>query len=1048
MTETPPPNAEPNEVAKPSTADPDSGVLNLLTRRRFVLLMVLFAVILGLLAWFTMPREEDPRLPERMALLVIPWPGADALRIEQQVLEPLQEELAEVETLKEVETTARTDVLIVNLSLKDSIGEDGVDREWDEVEDAIARARMEFPDGVLEPDLDRHILDTHTIVLAITGSADRLELLETARRLETTLLRYADVKSVDIVGHPGEQITVALDDSTARRLGLAPAQLAQGLAQRNVTTPGGTIDVGDRSAAIRPLAEFRTLEELRATPVPLPSGAAVRLGDIARVERTPEEPAPERMRLDGESAVALGIVPMPGLDLAAFGRAMRERFDALRADAAPLTLTAITYQPERVEARLADLGQSLLLGMVIVAGVLFLAMGPRLGVVVASIVPLVALASLGAFAMAGGVLHQISIAAFIIALGMLVDNAIVVAENVQWRIDRGTSRSRAAREAVAELVLPLGAATGTTLAAFLPMLLASGITADFTRALPQVIMLTLGLSYLFAIAVTPAACAMLLKRRTPDGDDADAPQRTSVFSVPGRMLSRLAIDRPWVILLVAFLAVGTAGVSMRFLDQQFFPSTDRNQLLVDLTLPEGTPLERTDAVAREVERLVAGSDGVVSVAAFVGRGAPRFYYNVMQRPSEPNLAQLLVTTESVDAVGPLMSHLRRVVPGIAPEAELLTRRIEQGPPTPAPVEIRLTGDDLDALYDATQIVLREVRAAPGTADVRHTQSLGAPTVITPTNDAAAARVGVSRSDVALALLGRTRGLPVGQFRGLDEPLPIVVRSRPGSHFPVADLPTIDVLASGAGQLPPGSRSPQPRFGRIAPTVPLSQVADVGVEWLPAAIHRRNGVRTVSVLAETLPGTTFSAALADIAPRLAGLDLPGGVDWEIGGSAEEAGDAQTGQLLLLPFGLLLIVLILLIEFNSYRRVALVLMTIPLAATGVVPGLLLMDLPFGFMALLGTIALIGVVVNNAIVLIDVIELRRAEGRSVADGIAAAVRERTRPIILTTVTTVAGLLPLALSGSTLWPPLAWAMISGLLASTFLTLLALPAAYRLLFR
>jgi len=683
----------------------------------------------------------------------------------------------------------------------------------------------------------------------------------------------------------------------------------------------------------------------------------------------------------------------------------------------------IIYQPARVEARLDNLSRSLVLGMLVVAGVLVLAMGLRLGFVVASVVPLVALSALAIYAMGGGILHQMSIAALVIALGMLVDNAVVVAEGVQWRIDRGEPRAEAAVGAVRELAVPLAGATLTTIAAFLPMWMATGATADFTRAIPVVIILTLTLSYLFALLVTPALSRSVLRPRAAN------PRRGRM----ARFLGHLAVERPGRVLLAALLIVGLSVFGAGFMRQQFFPNSDREQLVVELKLPEGTHLETTDALASAVERTLLERAEVTGVATFVGRGTPKFYYNLPNIPWSPHMAQMVVETTGIDQLDPLMVWLRRYAEEALPQVELVARKLEQGPPVVAPVELRLYGQDLGALHAAAEQVLAEVRATPGSEDVRHTLSVGTPVLELAIDDAAASRRGLARADVATALYGRTRGLPAGVYRGEDrigdDLVPVLVRSSAGEYLPLGDLPQINVAAPGG----------EP--------VPLAQVATTELEWRPAKIFHRQRQRVAQVLSELAPGATYSDVLRDLEPRLAQLTLPPGVRLEVGGAAESSGQANSAMLGALPIGVLLLLGVLMAEFRSFRRVGIILSTVPLAAAGVVPGLLLSGEPFGFMSLLGVVALVGVVVNNAIVLLEVVEARRAEGAEVSQALRDAVERRLRPILLATATTVAGLLPLAFSGSTMWPPMAWALISGLLASTFLTLLVVPALYRLLF-
>jgi multidrug efflux pump subunit AcrB/outer membrane protein TolC len=997
-----------------------SGLIEtLLGRARLVVTITVLLALTGLAAWLTMPREEDPQFPERNGLILVHFPGADAEVIERLLINPIEEHLAEVQEIFEVYSTSRPGIGIVRAELRDQVYD--TDSVWDDVEDKLAAAAREFPAGASAPSLDSDLVSQEAVILAISGSGDPLELVAAAERLKLRLLRLANVKQVKVIGDPGEQITIEYDDGTARRLGVDPRLLAAQLGTRMQVLPGGTLRLGDRAASLRPQTDLGSIAEIEATPITLPNGANVPLGALARVRHGAAEPPAEVMRVHGETVVALGVIPRDGIDRVAFGEQIRTQVEKLAPSIAPLQLEEVLFQPDLVDQRLTQLSRSLLIGICIVAAVLFLAMGLRLGLLVAVVVPLVTFSSVAVYAIGGGILHQISISALVLALGMLVDNAIVMVEAIQGRLDAGVPMREAMAASVRELAAPLGSATGTTLAAFVPMLIAKGNTADFTRSIPVVIMLTLTVSYLFAVLVTPVLARVVLR---PRPGAATAPHRVA------DRISRVSSERPMVVLGLLLVVVAVSGASAGLVKKQFFPAADRTTVIAELELPEGTHIDRTLEVVENLERELLGHDEVAGVTSYVGRAAPHFYYNLLARPNAPHTADLVIETHELEQVVPMMAHVRKLVGETAPEAQVVAKRLEQGPPIASPVEVRVSGDSLEELELAADRVLAAVRAIPGTSDVRHDLGLGMPTVRFEIDDAAAANYGLDRTDVALALLGRTRGLVAGQYRAGDDPVAVVVRSAAGEELPVNDLQALDV-----GE--PGGRP-----------VPLGELARIDPEWRPAAIYHRNGQRVVTVSSQLADGATSAEVLARFAEISPDLDLPEGITLELGGEAAESGQANAAILGAVPIGVMLLLFFLLVEFDSIRRVGIVLVTVPLAAAGVFPGLLLAGQPFGFMAMLGVIALVGIVVNNAIVLLDVIEREREAGAGINDALREATRRRLRPILLTMATTVAGLFPLAISPTTLWPPLAWAMISGLIASTGLTLFAVPALYRVLFR
>ncbi|MEM6296609.1 MAG: efflux RND transporter permease subunit [Myxococcota bacterium] len=983
-------------------------------RPRLTVAIALLLSFIGVAAWFLMPREEDPQLSPRFGLVVAAYPGADAETVERLVAEPLEEELSEVESVKTIESTIRSGVVVTSVELRDDVT--AFSESWADVQDALDDATAAFPPDVLSPTLNRHLNETEGVVYAVTGSDDPLVLSDAADALRDRMLSESDVARVQIAGDPQEQITVEWTEAHRETYGLTVAQLAGMLRGRNVTTPAGSIEVDARALDIRPHADFRTVAEIESTPVILPDGTGVRLGDITSVRAMAADPSPERARYQGDAAVLVGVVPRAGLDVVTFGKRLRVVADDYRAEHPDVVLTEVAFQPDQVEARLDGLSSSLLLGIGIVAIVLIVTMGIRLGLVVALAVPLVTFAAVALYAAGGGVLHQIAIAALVIALGLLVDNAIVVAEAIQRRLDEGVERKAAVRASVRELAIPLASATVTTFASFVPMLLSEGSSADFTRAIPLVVILTLGASYFYALVVTPLLAGRVLAPRPRTGATWLTRLATSIGSFSGR--------RPWLTLVLASLVLVPEVIAAQNVSFSFFPSSDRAQMVVQIEMPEGTRLGETDAVATRIEEALLQDDEVNAVTTVVGRGAPQFYYNLSRSPSSPHVAEIIVSADDADAVGRIADRVRALASTAAPDALVLPRRLEQGPPVDAPVEIRLRGDDLAQLAAAAETVRGVLRDTAGTRDVRTNGGLGVPVLNLEVDDAHAARFGFDRQGLSLAVLSQTRGIPAGTFRGGDDPVPVLVR---GAQGPRTDWEALSSKTVGAA--------------------PLLEVSRASVDMKPAVIRHRDRTRVMSVLAEVQPGTTYATVLDDAMPALEALDLEG-VDWELGGSAESSGDANGGIGAKAPIGFFLLIAVLLAEFNSFRRVGIVLATAPLAAMGIWPGLALAGLPFGFVALLGAIALIGIVVNAAIVLIDLADRRRAEGVPVVDAVRDAVALRARPILLTTLTTVAGLLPLGFSSSTLWPPMAWAMISGLLIATVLSLFVVPALYRVLVR
>ncbi|MDT0618962.1 efflux RND transporter permease subunit [Salinisphaera sp. P385] len=993
----------------------------LLANERLIFTLVAVLALAGLAAYLTMDRQEDPAFPYRAGLITVAFPGADPGRIERLVLEPIEEELAGVEEIDHTESTARQGVAIVRIELQAWVYD--TDSAWDRVRVALDSARRDFPDGVAEPALEDRIVTASTAVLAVTGSDDPLALADAAERLKSQLLDMPGVSSIRLIGDPEEQITIALSDAALLRSGLTPNQLLTQLQSSNAIIPGGSLRLSGRSLTLRPQTDYASLSEIRDTPITLAGGNVVPLGTIAEVVRGEQEPPEARVRFDGKRAVGLDIkAERNRTNVVKFGQALRAEVDELRPAFAPLEIREMFYQPTYTESRLDNLVGSLLLAVLIIVGVLFLGMGLRVGLLVATLLPLVTLCALGIYAMGGGVLHQIAIIGMVIALGILVDNAIVMTENIQHHLNRGASRASAAAQSVRELGGPLFAATGTTLAAFVPMALSEGNTGDFIRAMPILIMLSLVVSYVFAITLTPVTARRFLRRQSADKETNAPIMRLA------EQLSRISTARPWWMAAGGALVVAAAFASGGMLDQQFFPNADRNQVLIDLTLPEGTHLTRTREVAARMERDLRQREDVHVVHSFVGFAGPTFYYNLQRSPSAPQRARLVAETDGLTANQAVIDWARTYGRESLPGVDVVPSILRQGPPVASPIEIRVFNPDPDQLAAATEQVFAAVLGVSGARDVRQDLGTGAPGIVFDVHDQVARRLGISRVDIAQALQGRSLGINVGQYRAGEDPVPIQLRSPQGQLFPLPELETINVYT-------PDGRA-----------VPLAQVASARLAMQPGAVRHYNQHRVARVYSELAEGFVFSEVVAPVQASIADLDLPPGTRIEFGGEAEASRDANSALLQAAPLGVGLLLFFLLLQFNSFRRMGLVLLTIPFAVAGVIPGLLLLGIPFGFQPLQGIIALVGIVVNNAIVLIDVIDQRLAQGEDITTAVRDAVRRRTRPILLTTATTIAGLLPLALSDTTLWPPMAWTIITGLIASTLLTLLVMPALCLLL--
>jgi multidrug efflux pump subunit AcrB len=765
----------------------------------------------------------------------------------------------------------------------------------------------------------------------------------------------------------------------------------------------------------------------------------VALGDIAEVRRGYIDPPEARMFTGGVPSLALAVSLREGGDISRLGAQVRELLSRLRG-AYPIGIDfrVLNFQPRTVDTKVHDFVVNLLESVGIVLLVMLVMLGLRTGLVVASLIPTTMILSFLVMSMLDIGLDQMSLASLIIALGMLVDNAIVMSESIMVHMAAGVAAKEAAQRSARELRIPLLTSSLTTSAAFLPIYLARSSTGEYTAPLFKVVTIALLCSWVLALTVTPLLAVTFLKvRSSPEKGAYDTP-----FYRRYRGLLLSGLRRPWlslagvgVLLLVAFWGLG----QLPFI---FFPPSDKSTFTVALEMPLGTSIERTEEVARAVDAHIAGAlrvsdeggEGVTSWGTWVGEGAPKFELAYNPEPPSPNYAFLLVNATSRETVLELIPDLEAFCRETFPDLEVTAHPLGTGPPVEVPIEVRLSGEDTERLFQLVDRVRSELRSIPGTRTVRDNWGLRTKKLVVRIDEARALRAGVTNEDVAVSLQAVLSGIETTQFREADEVIPVTLRSVVADRQDLGKLETLNVYSQATGR-----------------SVPLKQVADVEIAWEPSRIYRRDRTRTVTVESDVQAGTTAESVIARLRPWLeedsAGWEL--GDRWELGGESETSTKANESIVVNLPLVGLIILMLLVWQFNSLVKPAIILLTIPLSLIGVSFGLLVTGQYMGFMPFLGVISLAGIVINNAIVLIDRIDIEIGEnGLQPPRAVIEAAQRRLRPILLTTATTVGGLLPLWLGGGPLWEAMAVAIIFGLLFATALTLGVVPILYSLFYR
>ena len=980
--------------------------------------MAVFASIalslLGLLAYFTMPREEDPRIKRRSAIFSVVAPGSSPEKINRLYVQPIERHLLRVSELKEIISESRLNVAVFDLQLRDDVQK--LDFAWREVERAIAKAQEELPPGTPQVVLDFSVLDVDSIVLALTGGESVLSLSESARDLRDRLLSLPEVSNVRLYGDPGQEVSIRVNESKMFSRGLSIPQVLSAIQQNNAATSAGYFVQGSDRLVLQQDNDAGTIDHFKNIQLSAPGLDLFRLSEIAKIEKSISDPPSNLFRWNGKPAVGVGIILREGLNVESAGRQVSQALEQLKSSLPKnVNLETVAYQPSRTGARLYDLLMSLLQGIALIGIFLLPTIGSRMAAVVTISVPIITLISLFVFFLTGGFLHQISIAAFVISIGQFIDNIIVIVDSVQKRVDEGLSQAEAALLTSRQMRSPMLFATLTAICGFIPMLSAQGPTADFTFSIPLIAVISLGVSYLVAIGTIPAMAAKFIQPRREAN-------HSMSFKIEKLFLRILSFEPKIIFLAISILAALSVSSAV-FVQKEFFPESDRNEFLFSIELTESADIQTTASRVGEVVQWLRGESAVENVSSFVGGDAPRFYYNLPRPRQSPQVGQLLVTTKDRADVQPLGLKMEQEFSRRYPDTYFTAHFLQQGPPINAKIEARFFAESDQDRLDLTQKTFNLFRNDPRLRAIRRDASSPLSQLRVEAKDRELSDVGISRADLSQILSFYGSGVPVTKYRFGVEPIPVVVRSENGLRMTSRELRQAIVLRG---------RSRDFKVQNLARVEEQSQAP---------VIRKLNGKPYLRVLADLAPKSTFSDVMPDISKKIKRL-LSEKKDAyvEFAGDAKGADEANLSILKIVPVAMLLLVGFLLIEFKSFKKVFISMVALPVTVVGVFPGLLIGGQAFGFMSLLGILSLVGIAVNNIILLLDAVESYGS--------LSVAIKERIRPIVLTTTLTVLGLLPLALEESTLWPPLAWTMISGLIFGTFTTLIFVPTLCRVLLK
>ncbi|WP_237217010.1 efflux RND transporter permease subunit, partial [Falsiroseomonas oryziterrae] len=991
--------------------------------------LTLFAMVLlaalGFGAWQKLGRAEDPSFTLKVMVVSAAWPGATAEEMQAQVADRIESRLQDLAWLDRLETYVLPGVATTTVVLRDTTPPREVAGLWYQVRKKVGDIVPTLPAGVRGPFFNDEYSDVQSAVLALTG-ADNAELVRQAERIRLRLLRLPGVEKVAIQGEIEQRIFVEASHARLATLGIAPTAILEALARHNPVAPAGVVETGSTRVHLRVGGGLDGAAAVRNVPVSTPEGRTLRLGEIAEVRRGLADPPSAAVLHEGRPAVLVSVAKQRGFDVLALGESLKAELAAIRRDLpVGLELEAISDQPRIVAESVTEFLQKFVAALLVVLLVSLASLGLRAGLIVALSVPLTLSATFVFMLWWGMELERVSLGALILALGLLVDDAIIAIEAMIVKLEEGWDRARAAAFAWGSTAGPMLSGTLVTVAGFIPVGFAASTSGEYAGGIFWVVGAALIASWLVAVWFTPWLGVKLLPvpKRVVHHDH--------LYDGRGYRALRAVVawctDHRAVVLVATLALLGAGFAGMAATKKQFFPTSARLELLVDVNLRGGAGFEATRAALERVAAEIAQDEDAQTYTAYVGAGAPRFFLAL--NPDLPNEAfgKLVIQSRDVPARERLREKLLAFAEsGAVPEARIRVSRLDFGPPVGFPVQFRVTGGTPAALRGVAEEVMAALRATPGTRDVQLAWGERAPSLRLVLDDDRVAQLGLSPEAVAQSVQALVSGVTATRLREGERLVDVVLRA------PAAERRGLDAL----GDL---------TLVTAAGAVPLSQVARLEPAMEEPILWRRNREPFLAVRAEIAPGLQAPDVTAAALPWLAEIKarLPVGMRIETGGAAEESAKANASLFALFPAMIAVMLLILMVQLRHFGRTALVVATAPLGIPGAAAALLLMDMPFGFVALLGVIALAGMIMRNTLILVDQVRQDTEAGVELREAIIESTVRRARPVILTALAAVLAFVPLTLS--VFWGPMAVAMIGGLTIATLVTLLVVPALHAL---
>ncbi|WP_225182317.1 efflux RND transporter permease subunit [Pectobacterium aroidearum] len=999
--------------------------------RSITLFLIILITVAGILSFFELGRAEDPPFTVKQMTIITAWPGATAQEMQDQVAEPLEKRMQELKWYDRSETYTRPGLAFTMLSLLDSTPPSQVQEEFYQARKKLGDEAKNLPAGVIGPMVNDEFSDVTFALFALKAKGEPQRLLvRDAESLRQHLLHVPGVKKVNIIGEQAERIFVSFSHDRLATLGIAPQDIFSALNSQNVLTPAGSINTSGPQIFIRLDGAFDTLEKIRETPIVV-QGRTLKLSDVATVERGYEDPATFLVRNQGEPALLLGIVMREGWNGLDLGKALDAETAKIN-EGMPLgmTLTKVTDQSVNISSSVDEFMIKFFVALLVVLVVCFISMGWRVGVVVAAAVPLTLAIVFVVMEASGKNFDRITLGSLILALGLLVDDAIIAIEMMVVKMEEGYSRVKASAYAWSHTAAPMLAGTLVTAVGFMPNGFAQSTAGEYTSNMFWIVGIALIASWVVAVVFTPyLGVKMLPEIKTVEWGHA-AIYNTRHYNRFRRLLTRV-IARKWIVAGTVVAAFSVAILGMALVKKQFFPTSDRPEVLVEVQMPYGTSIEQTSTATAKVENWLLEQEEAKIVTSYIGQGSPRFFLAMSPELPDPSFAKIVVLTDSQEAREALKFRLREAAAnGLAPEALVRVTQLVFGPNSPYPVAYRVIGPDPTTLREIADKVKAVMLANPMMRTVNADGGPQVPALHFTLDQDRLQAVGLTSNAVAQQLQFLLSGVPITSVR--------------------EDIRSVQVMGRAAGdiRLDPAKIAGFTLVGSAGQRIPLSQIGEVDVKMEDPILRRRDRTPIITVrgdIAENLqPPDVSMAILKQLQPIID--TLPAGYRIEQAGPIEESGKATQAMAPLFPIMIAITLLIIILQVRSMSAMVMVFLTSPLGLIGVVPTLLLFNQPFGINALVGLIALSGILMRNTLILIGQIHHNEQEGLSPFDAVVEATVQRARPVLLTAMAAILAFIPL--THSVFWGTLAYTLIGGTFGGTIITLVFLPAMYAIWFK